>query len=94
MAPPSPSKQRYFVDAVRYRIYLMRQHIEQLEASHGGESLFRCGNRLCAYECTALEAQQRHSAVAAARARRDADRKLRAATALRWVGCTVYEGVA
>jgi hypothetical protein len=74
--PPPPCSQRYFVDVVRYRLYLMRRHIELLESSHGGENLFRCSNRLCTYECTPLEAQQRHTAqlaVAAAKKMRAAE---------------------
>ena len=53
---------RYFVDVVRYRLYLMRLHLERLSTYQGGEAMFRCSNPLCTYQCSVLEAQQRRTA--------------------------------
>ena len=61
---------RYFVDVVRYRLYLLRRTLERLEGYAGGsEHMFNCSNRFCTYECTLLEAQQRRTAEAQALAR-------------------------
>ena len=55
---------RYFVDVVRFRLHMMRRHLERLESFQGGEAMFRCssGSRSCSFECTLLEAQQRRTA--------------------------------
>jgi hypothetical protein len=61
---------RYFVDVVRYRLYLLKRTLERLEGYAGGsEHMFNCSNRYCTYECTLLEAQQRRTAEAHAVAR-------------------------
>lgn len=33
---------RYFVDVIKYRLYLMRRHLESLESSQGNDSMFKC----------------------------------------------------
>lgn len=70
--PPLPKKvrarlwfinPRYFVDVVKFRVHLLRKFLERLESSEGSEAAFRCANtRLCRFECTLLEAQQRLTA--------------------------------
>lgn len=53
---------RYFVDVVRYRLHLMKKHLEALESYQGSEAMFKCSNARCSYECTMLEAEQRRAA--------------------------------
>lgn len=59
---------RYFTDVVKYRIHLMRKHLENLSlVREGSENVYRCGNSRCTFECTLLEAEERRQSILAAK---------------------------
>ena len=59
---------RFFTDAVKYRLLLMRKHLEDLSlVREGSETVYWCANAQCAYKCTLLEAEERRQSLIALR---------------------------
>jgi transcription initiation factor IIE alpha subunit len=78
---------RYFADAVKYRLHLMRKHLETLQrVREGSENVYRCGNARCVFECTLLEAEQRRQSVISAKRAAQAARSQQVSAASYYTG--------